>query len=896
MLAEVESQILVLQRRLNEMGNTYSASELNRNFTLYENRSMYSILRENSQLLSSLSDMEATQRFLRSLIDRRRSFRPESFSELPIVLIVPESHTEVDSGAMTREHLTQQQNLGDITGDIMEEKVFDDSWDIPTGQVGLTPIDEFLDRPVEIASGTIAVGANLSAQYPLWDLVSKEPSIRAKMRNFAFMRANIGFRIIVSGSPFHYGRILASYQPHAGKNRNLLAHASNIAVDPTYRDILLNYLSQSENSCVIDVRANKPVEMVAPFISPKPMLRLYNNGSAVLSAATSLEDFVDMGDLFIYTFEPISSVSTGTPTSLSYSIYAWFEDVDLGVPTASHLEISTESKDERETGPLEKISSTAADISGALSTVPYLAPFALPSKLIFSGLSKIASIFGWARPPIIREPMIVKNRPFMSTSNCIGSETTHRICYDPKQEICVDGLCVATARDNLVFQEITSKYSFFDRITWASSDTVRTPLKRYIVHPQMNTYYTDAGATPMELVQPSSLSWVATTMEYWRGDITYLLDFSTSQYHRGKWAVWFEPNHFHESLISLDMMLNKNFIQIVDLAVTNTLEFTVQWASHFPWLKTFSPGEVKGAHEFGAILTNLNEYVNGYIVMAPYTTLQSPDTSSIEIHVYVKSDNIRFQQMTDDIPNGRALITPESHSEKNPISEDSQGVILNPSTASMTNISLYHFGEQPVSFRSLLKRYTTVGAIQDTSVAAVSHFVVQSDIYPQPYPLYNSTGGFPNLLGYLRYGFLGIKGGYRYRAHMRGADFVYSPGSRTVVNLDRPVTAYVPLTMNEANVALYTKMIGAEEYLPHTNGGVEFEIPFYSQNLFVFSFADDLFGSYNYGELSNRFTRSFTVSQEIAGGIGTTVYCHLVGASGEDFNLLRFSGAPYYTY
>ena len=832
--------------------------------------------------LCQLEDEHATIRSLNIKLARTREIRTESL-------------VEPDKGKATGVVVERNENLEDITGDVTDKTDMGDSKYIDNGQYGLLPIEDFLERPVEIADGNWSVGSNLSIQVSIWDLLSKHASVRAKLRNFAFFKGNMGIRIAFSGTPFHYGRLLCSYQPHAGKNANIDAHISNLAVDPTYRDVLLNYLSQSRGAATIDARGNKPTELSIPYISPKPMLRLYNNGSSVISAATSFSDFADMGDLFIYSYEPLGSVSSGTATSVSYNIYAWFEDVELSTPTATHIEIATESAPESITGPVQRMSSSAAQVAGVLSSIPMIAPFAKASEIVFNGISSISAIFGWSRPPINREPEFVKNRPFTSHCQTIGSETIERITIDPMQELAIDGLACGEMKDSMVINNITNHDSFFDRFTWADTDALEVPIYKCIVHPQMNTYYSDVGATAMELVQPSALSYCATPFEYWRGTITYTFDFVTTQYHRGKIAIWFEPNHQHNTLIGADVSLNKNYVQILDLAVSSSIEISVEWASHYPWLKTFSPQDIKSAHEFGAILTNLNEYVNGYLFVAPFTTLQSPDSSDIPVHVYVRSTDVKFQQLTDDIPSARALITPESLSENDLHEEKRLAKVLNPTTASMKHITTYNFGEQPISFRSCLKRYCTAALVNHTATADYRRLVLVRKNLPDPVPAYNTTYSvaYKSLYGY-RYGFLGLRGGIRYRVFHIGEEG-YNETGRAFAMLMSPSSSVTESAVNGV-APDYTTMNGAAVFLPHTNGGVEYELPFYNQNLFLFSFATDLHGTSTAGEMAYTYTRSHEFHADINGTTGKDHTFVFDIASGEDFTLMRFTGAPYYTY
>merc|ERR1712137_1330932 len=121
----------------------------------------------------------------------------------------------------------------------------------------------------------------------------------------------------MSGNPFHYGRILASYQPYPDLNKNLISL--------TAQDEIGNYYSQSPQSVVMDVKANEPVEMICPFISPKAVHRLFNSTTTAISAATPYADLESCGSLYIHILNLIDSVSTGTYVPVYLQVYAWME-------------------------------------------------------------------------------------------------------------------------------------------------------------------------------------------------------------------------------------------------------------------------------------------------------------------------------------------------------------------------------------------------------------------------------------------------------------------------------------------------------------------------------------------------------------------------------------------
>lgn len=882
MIDQYTTELREAERELSELKDgSFSLNELTYNVSIRENEALWNANKARRKLLTRINDLNVTLLLLDRIKARKTNFRTESGDE-------------GETGAVTSSLITTTENVGDIFGTDPNVQSVGTSHAPDSGQSATLKIQNFMDRPISLASGTMAVGSQTLLSFDVWDLITLQPSVRAKFKNHAHFRGDLHLRLVVAGSPFHYGRILASYQPHSNKNANIIAHATNYSTNPLTLNCYLAYLSQAPGATIIDVRQNRPVEMVIPYISPKPKLRLFNASSSAISAATSFEDFEDMGKLFFYTLNPIGSTSSGTSSAIAYQILGWLTNVELSDPTATNMEITTESRDERRSGPVERMSSAGAVVAGALQKVPFLAPFATPAKLILSGLSSVASWFGWSRPINLNNAEFVKNRPYTNTSTCIGMETVDKLSYDPQMQLAVDGHACGSATDDMVLANICSREGYVETFTWAHDDTPHDPLLLLMVHPQINTYYEEAKVN--EIVQPSPLSFVASHFGFWRGDITYRLDFVTSKFHRGKFAIWYEPNHYQSTLISADLALNKNFVQIIDLEQTNSIEFTVKWANSYPWLRTISPSLVKSYHNAGSALVTLPQYINGFICLAPFTALQSPDDSDIEVNIFVKSDNIVFNVLSyTNLPTTRKYATESRDESLNEVPVTR--VDLNESSASLTNCADYHFGEIPLSFRTLMKRYVTTKATSKTATGAYSRMYITTDIVPAIDGAYGASSASSynqTLWSSLRYAFLGIRGCVRKKIRMIESTGAGPMGAASVSLGAIGTTSSATTTHDTSSVRPWLR--GTVAGVPFTNGGIEVELPWYNPNLFLFSFATDMVGTIATGEVQNAWNLAYIFDVDAVGTTNDVRRFTEDTASGEDFTLMRFSGAPNYSY
>jgi len=787
----------------------------------------------------------------------------------------------------------KQENFSETS---LEEKLTSagNSSNTQQGQRGTLDMGDFLSRPIRIYENTLALSTNIDLALQVWDLYSLVPSVRAKLKNFSYLRGNFHVRIVVSGTPFHYGRLLLSYQPFAVYNRTITQLVSGSATYSTIRPLKVCYLSQAPGSMTLDVKDNVPIEMVCPFISTKPMHRLFGVASTVISDSTSFPDFETAGTLYIMSINQIKAV-TASPSTTYIQIYAWMEDVELGVGTATHLAITSESGkfDERKIGPVERISSSLYKVSSTLSSLPVIAPFAKASAMIFGALSGVSAIFGWSKPILNTHTVVMKNEPYQNGAYTIGTDTAKRVVLDPMQELTVDPRICGSTDDEMTISHIANRRSYMDTFTWGTGGALGTPIAVY-------------GVTPCQVVDgvvlstigydaPTSTSFAAAPFNYWRGDLIFRFEIVCSSFHRGKIAVFYEPNVSQSSLIMSSIDLNKQFIQVVDIQDTQVFDVRINWASYRAWLKT-TTAVSSYTNNRANFLPRVGEQ-NGFIYLVPFTALQSPDNSAISINTYIMSDNLQVNGLTDNnLPQHRRVIVAESGklncetlSLSANVHEDVTCLELNDSTASTDKICDEHFGEQPVSFRSLLKRFVSL----TYGIVAPSGYYAGNIINPI-LPVSNSPYGtvdinYQELFSYLRYAYLGIRGSIRYRFNSQLP--VASPTTNMRAILMAPDTTETPSITYESTPCRI-RLNGGVTFVPTTMGAIEAEFPFYSNNLFAISFKDNYYVN-DRDIMEPAWYKLFSISFDVLTDV--TVFYGLDIASGEDFNLMRYCGAPFYS-
>lgn len=833
----------------------------------YLNHNFRCLTDEYARLKNSLESKILTREMLTRVLSKR------SFNQ-----VRAESGEEKD-GSISPNVVEIYGNITDVGGDTNDESKFGVSAKTVTLKDTNLALSQFFERPIQLLAMNIPNETDFDVNIEIWKQYFLNPTVRAKLRNYGFIRADMNIRIAVSGTPFHSGRLMATYLPCHLSNSSYEFYEAN----STLRSNYLKYMSTIRGTSLINVKDNIPLEIKVPFISVNPMLRLFNLATTAISDTTPFDDTENMGVLLLKTLNNVHSIAEGTSTNTSVYVYAWLSNVQLGCSTGTFVQITTESGDERKRGPIESIASRAQEVLNAVSTIPMIAPYSKPSAMIMGGLSRIAALFGWSMPVLQTVPSRMKNEPFQNACAVIGTDTGHRLTYDPLQELTVDPRVCGSTQDELSLGFLNSRESLLSTFTWSPDNTpLVTNIYTCFVCP---TASERLDADDNTHIQPTSMHFASMPFKYWRGTIKYRFDIVKSQFHRGKFAVIYEPNLSQSVLINSNLDLNKQFLKIIDIQETDSFEICIDWAFPRAWAKLASL-------QVGALLINYDDvtpnvfadFCNGYFTVVPINTLQSPDDSSVEINVFASSDDMLYNRVTNEniidisVESGDDMLT------NKPVS----CYVLNPTGASIQNVSKDHFGETPTTFRTLLKRFFTTRTGQ-FNVDLTGPFSVTCPIIPNLYSGSNPLD-YNHMFNLLRRAFIGMRGSLRKRVRFipRSNETQYMSNFKVSL-LPDSVINFFGTHSGAYNTDGRSSMEGVTTFAPHTNAGVEVEIPMYTNNLFIF--CDD---SYDDPKFELSFLRNYKIEMDFNTTSVSNIYVDYweETATGEDFTFMGYLAPP----
>ncbi|APG76708.1 hypothetical protein [Beihai picorna-like virus 59] len=771
-------------------------------------------------------------------------------------------HVESDSIVIgnTPDEVKHYENVQDVSGEPsaeMSSKGF--PYDSRVSDIG--DLGEFLKRPVLIYNSDHygwTPNAYGGIQLQPMSLLLLNPTIRAKLRNFAYMRATLCIRVVFSGTPFHSGKVVVCLMPLSGDNLNLNVWDT---VDLT-GEFSTKYLCTQVKKKIISVHDNKPLEIRHKHLSYLPLCRLFNSWPDTLGASSVFDDYSGYAELYVRNLNDIRSVSNQSG-HVSASIYAWLEDVEIGTSTGTKMEIVVES-DERKVGPIEKITSKMAHAMYELRNIPYLGRYALASSSISKGISNISAILGYSYPTKYNDPTYTKHYVLQNGCHTIGMGTGKKLTLDPGQEVTVDTSFCGIDNDEMVISYICSIPSMITKVEWITSSTPMIPLATIPVTPTLPSCTGLIGN--YRYTQPSNMSFAAGPFNYWSGDVTFILQLVKSQFHRGKIAVVWEPNGYQMSLTTGDQYLAWQNTVILDLQETKEAEFTVHWKRKSDWLP------LQYIFDTGYADTSADA-ANGVLKIYPITTLTSPDdTVPVEINIWSYSKNMRFNVMNR---NQYLLNTSEVVVESLEflVNDDIMSYSLNEETNSGDNISVLHFGEEPISFRALLKKFDTIAPITCTPATAVRVVVPIGKVHDEN-----------NLFSYLYHAYLGRRGGMRFRfIRAQGV----SDGDISTAWLNPPSSMFLDAISVDNTASLKHTMNNYVRFYGGNERTFEIEAPYYSANLMT--------PNYNEGSLARNWVRQYVryVSASVISGSTINSQFGVVDrAVADDFSFVRYIGPP----
>lgn len=904
--------------------------------------------------------------------------------------VMQAASTEVTPVAQTTGF--QDEQMGGLYD--LHPKVTDSTYSHSDEQ-GSGSLSGFLSRVVPICTVNWAIATNVDEVCFPWLEFLQDPAIIRKIDNYMLFRADgLKLHFKINGSPFHYGRAYAAFTPTQFENmepQNLSPHSTAVpirGVEGTADMTLPKCLYSQQPGIYLDPSTNQPQEFVLPFFFPNNYVDLRYSDQLKRLGTLRIFDLVNLKhansgtervtiQVFASLINPVLSMPydqlSFAGQSLSWEAQAKKNKgsnrsgntIAKKAPTTSSS--GSSGNDEYGNGIISAPASAVEKYMGYLEAVPFIGPYANATKIGASAVGKIASMFGFSRPTIIDVPRPVKPRGWGLMANTEGTDTIPKLSLDPKQELCVDPATVGLENeDQMSLAHLFRRESLVAIQTWNTGNDPGELLCAWKVHPM---FFPCGVSGSNDVLAPSALGWAAMPFTHWRGSIEYRIMIVASQMHRGRLAIQWSPTVDNQNTVdnwNTDLTTTKYYTEIIDLTEGRDYTFCVNYAQPVPFLETqFDPQGVWLATSTAQDLTTQDFHrCNGIVSVRVVTELGGPsDTEFIQFCVFARGGkDFMVRNPSDEIislysyeePYSDAAWSAESFSwsaqsadyvaeeENAPMQE--HVIVLNGDSpgCNADEISSVFYGEQIVSTRNLIKRYSVLTSrlLDAGSDNATNIFYIRCNNLP-PRP---GTGDFNinypmdlvltdaysfvqwTFLRYYFTGFAGYRGGVKWkiipylRGQNKGAnhfvrrDTRFRSGAAGTTDaifreqsLTQNITAnawrvqqYDPLFSN--TTAGFASMSGSDLSYHDISGGIEFEVPFQSTQRFIYTNEDQMAvadrddptkgNSYAFSDWQRHGWEYITRSYMHINSNPARFPYELSCAAGEDFSLFFFINAP----
>lgn len=827
-----------------------------------------------------------------------------------------------------------------VETDIYEQPSSKDA--LSYSDMGDASLENFLSRPVLVATDSWNQGDIITSEFNVLELLINNVGVTRKLNNFALFRFTLCIRVMLNGMPFHQGRLGISYSPLPTIN----GHASIDTGIPT-EDYDLFRLSQypGTKASPLNPAENEVYEMKMPFLYPE---NYYPISNALTS--TNLKEYTqNYCSLILYSLGALDVANSETNQNASISVYAWFEDVEIGAPTVAANPVSKKTKfkqkssvpeeEEKPDGLISSVTSAFASAAGELSGVPLVGHYMDQGAGFLNKATAALRIFGLSRPTVLTDPERFRSDPISQLALGAGNEIVDKLTIDPKQGLSLDpGLTGTGPVDTMSFAHICSNWTLVGGAPWNAGDDPDTRVFQMGVSP----YFALQDSGVRSLLASCSLP--GPFFKYWAGTMEYRIVIAASKYHRGRLNISYDPVGLNASVVTT----NLRNTMIVDLSETTVIDFSVSWANPQAYLEVPDTFNFNPFASTGIIYNPL--LFNGAVdvrVLNELTCPVSPNTVGVFVYARAGPDiefagpRTNLMNSWSPVPNSLSLEAvqqiqsvaeqTEEQDDEDAEQQDAREVLVPAELASsMEPFRLYgeptpnsdlkpvaYFGEKYVSFRPLIKRYTNWQQVSNSLGTGPSFTCTTTlpgfpapNTFPDPDQFASNGLGTLNvcnspLMAFLRFAHVGWKGGIRWKAVANGDVFTTFTKMSASRDGDSSGTPYTTTTVARSYNA--TSKFASARDQPHSWGGssatsvdrhtLEYEVPFYNNLKFCGASRDGLAPNGNgITPDTNESNMIHSITMDVGtSSASTNYYVDIYTAAAEDFDFVFFLGGfPFY--
>lgn len=477
-------------------------------------------------------------------------------------------------------------------------------------------LGDFLGRPVKVLETQWSIGQPLFERLNPWSLFLDNTRVKEKTSNFELLRMNLHAKFVISGTAFHYGRAIVSYNPYL---------FDEVTVQRNFLDQDIIGASQKPH-IFLNPTNNSGGQIDMPFFYHNNYMSLTDNDAAF------------MGDLTMKSFGTLKHANAGDDP-VTISVFVWASDVTLTVPTSLNSLTASDytpqsgsmkaADDEYGKGIISKPASAIAHAAGALTDLPGIAPYARATEMMANGIGQMASNFGYSRPPVVTDTVLQKPSPTGNLASTDAADAVNKLTLDTKQELTIDSRTVGLdGEDQMGIVDFACRESYLTNFSMSSTQAPDAMLWNCRVGPSL---YDSVPGVSAEL-HATPMCYLAQVFKYWQGSIKFRFQAVKSNFHKGRILLRWDPKS-HGSQVEY----NTVYSRVIDLAEEDDFEIVIGWGQASPFLSTdIMLPTTNNIHGTTRLSTDFNERWNGVLEVDVVNSLVAPAADSdISFNVYV---------------------------------------------------------------------------------------------------------------------------------------------------------------------------------------------------------------------------------------------------------------------
>jgi len=568
-------------------------------------------------------------------------------------------------------------------------------------------IKNFLSRPIPIVQGVWSSASNkgtvLSTSVFPKVLFGALTNNTAKLDGLLSFKATVHYRVQVNSVPTQAGALVAHYIPYSEyMNSHTAWYSSATVTDLTAATGCRNVSLNLANSTAM--------ELAVPFTGPYASFNL----------ATGQGSF---GQIVLSVYSKLSSQTT---TSCTYTVLAWFEDIDIRFVTSAPLttnyaQMGAEIKKMEKTG---AISSATGEIGrGIAKVLPYvgLGWLSAPMGVLADGAEFILKALGFSKPTVESVTSPMKQSPTRFFLNGDGADTSHNLALTANNALTNVSGWSGTDEDEMRLDYIAARPCYSRSFNWVDTQVADTQIFQIPVGP-LHSQQIDVKI-PNAWVRTTSMplcAKVATMYSMWRGNMVYTFKVVKTQFHSGRLLIAYRPYDYADSARN-QLQPAYNYVFELDLSLSTDYTLEVPFVSTRPFL--FTNYDMDNA----LASSDIRDSATGTVSITVLNPLIASSTVSSTVEVLMEVSMREASFVTPVRPRALPYGIPNiaQVGSKPMIVKEKQSSEITGSTINLMEHGLC-VGEAALSLRNLLKRNSKLGSITLNAQAATATLPGQS--------------------------------------------------------------------------------------------------------------------------------------------------------------------------